>query len=331
MAIGTGGCMLAGKRPLPLLWIADNWGSLLSTSALFANIFCVALHVYTVRAGKAVRMSGNVIYDFFMGAALNPRIADIDLKMLAEIRVSWITLFMLTCGAASKQIERDGHISGPMLTLVIAHFLYSNACMKGEACVPTTFDIFYEKDGWMLIFWNLTGVPFVYTWNSFYALYHYAGEKRDTFAWPYYASLIAVLLAAYYVWDASQSQRNHFRMWWNKSGESGIERPWAFPKLPWRTLNNPKWIDTEKGKPLLISGFCGMARKIHYTMDIIMALIWGLACGFDSPLPYYYVVFFTSFIAFRAGRDRKRCAKQYGKDWEQYEKEVPYVWFPGLI
>jgi delta24(24(1))-sterol reductase len=41
--------------------------------------------------------------------------------------------------------------------MILAHFLYANACMKGEECVPTTWDIFYEKFGWMLIFWNISG------------------------------------------------------------------------------------------------------------------------------------------------------------------------------
>lgn len=33
----------------------------------------------------------------------------------------------------------------------VAHFLYVNACMKGEECIPTTWDVFYEKDGFMLV------------------------------------------------------------------------------------------------------------------------------------------------------------------------------------
>ena len=46
--------------------------------------------------------------------------------------------------------------------MLIAHFIYANACQKGEECIPTSWDIFYEKWGWMLIYWNLAGVPFVY-------------------------------------------------------------------------------------------------------------------------------------------------------------------------
>lgn len=100
-------------------------------------------------------MTGNHIYDFFMGAYLNPRIGTLDLKMWAETRVSWILLFLLTLSCAFKQKEMLGYISFQMWIMILAHFLYANACQKGEECIPTTWDIFYEKWGWMLIYRNL--------------------------------------------------------------------------------------------------------------------------------------------------------------------------------
>jgi delta24(24(1))-sterol reductase len=35
-------------------------------------------------------MTGYFIYDLFMGAYLNPRIGIVDIKMVAEVRVSWL-------------------------------------------------------------------------------------------------------------------------------------------------------------------------------------------------------------------------------------------------
>lgn len=32
---------------------------------------------------------------------------------------------------------------------------------KGEECIPQTWDMFHEKWGFMVIFWNFAGVPFV--------------------------------------------------------------------------------------------------------------------------------------------------------------------------
>ena len=51
----------------------------------------------------------------------------------------------MTAGAAAKQYELYGTVSPSMCLMVLAHGLYVNACMKGEECVPTTWDIFFEK------------------------------------------------------------------------------------------------------------------------------------------------------------------------------------------
>ena len=57
-----------------------------------------------------------------------------------------------------------------MALMLLAHWLYTNACVKGEECIVPTWDIAHEKWGWMLCFWNLAGVPVMYTFNSMYLL-----------------------------------------------------------------------------------------------------------------------------------------------------------------
>lgn len=37
-----------------------------------------------------------------------------------------------------------------------------------------------------------------------------------------------------------------------------------------------------------------------------MALSWGLCCGFDAFLPYFYVCFFAGFLSTRVNRDNTR-------------------------
>ncbi|SRR6266436_8082245 len=46
-----------------------------------------------------------------------------------------------------------------------AHFVLGSC--KGEECIPQTWDMFHEKWGFMVIFWNFAGVPFVSLWNRF--------------------------------------------------------------------------------------------------------------------------------------------------------------------
>lgn len=317
----------------PLVWVADKWGELLTCAVVTADLVSIAAYVHAVTTGSAERMTGRPLYDFFMGAALNPRAFGLDLKMWSELRVSWITLFLLTLSAAAKQRAADWPrrgrrrpISGASLVMLTAHWLYTNACQKGEESVPFTWDIFHEKWGWMLIWWNLAGVPFVYCANSFFI-----AERDVQLSQSATCALLIVLLAAYYVWDTSQSQRTRFRM---KLQGLYVRRPWAFPVLPWGTLESPESIDTAQGYPLLTSGWVGMARKIHYTADLVMATCWALACGsspLEDPLPYFYPAFFLVMIVHRVGRDERRCREKYGRDWERYREAVPKCWIPGVV
>ena len=304
----------------PLTTVAEQFGPLMTVAMLSGNAVALAVYLAARFTGNAHRMSGNAVYDYFMGASLNPRIGSLDLKMWAEIRVAWILLFLLTASAAAKQYAAYGQLSTPMIFMLLAHGLYTNACMKGEECIPTTWDIFYEKWGWMLIFWNFAGVPFVYCFNSMYI----ASRPPFEHSLPYTVMCFALLLGAYYVWDTAQSQRNRFRM---KLRGTYVPRR-SFPQLPWGTLENPRYLQTVHGSKLLIDGWWRYARKIHYTADVLMALSWGLICGFDHFLPYFYVTFFVLMIAHRAHRDLDRCKRKYGEDWDRYRKEVPWLFVP---
>jgi delta24(24(1))-sterol reductase len=305
---------------LRLSALADNLGPMLSVAVLFANGLAIAVYLVTLAAGRQTRMTGNLTYDLFMGAILNPRVGRVDLKFFAETRISWILLFMLTLSAAAKHHEVHGSVSGPLLFMVVAHGLYTNAVMKGEECIPTTWDIFHEKWGWMLIFWNLVGVPWVYSFNAYYLLVN--GPVVHSPA--YLALLFAVLLGAYYVWDTAQSQKNRFRM-----QERGTYlRRRTFPQLPWGTLENPRYLRTANGGTLLVDGWWAWARKIHYAADVVMAFTWALSCGFRGVLPFLYPAFFLAMILHRAHRDERRCAAKYGADWERYLRTVRWRFIP---
>src|SRR5262249_4904911 len=161
-----------------------------------------------------------------------------------------------------------------------------------------------EKWGWMLIFWNLVGVPWFYSFNAYYLLV--SGEASPSPVMM--VALFVALAVAYYVWDSAQSQKNRYRMM-----ERGtFIRRRTFPQLPWGKRKNPRVLVTERGGTLLVDGWWRYARKIHYSADILMAWTWALCCGFGSPLPYIYPVFFLGMILHRARRDEARCRTKYG-------------------
>ena len=81
-----------------------------------------------------------------------------------------------------------------------------------------------------------------------------------------------------------------------------------------------------------------------------MALAWSLPTGFDTPITYFYVIYFAVLLIHRQRRDDDHCAKKsdfefdfkcacetniglffrYGKDWKKYCEIVPYRIIPYI-
>ncbi|RAK99546.1 c-24(28) sterol reductase [Aspergillus ibericus CBS 121593] len=303
--------------------LVDEFGPLMTVAICSGFLVSIIAYVSAFARGAQHRMTGSHIYDFFMGAELNPRLFGwLDMKMFFEVRIPWYILFLLTLGTALKQWEDYGYVSGPVSFLLMAHFLYANACAKGEELIITSWDMYYEKWGFMLIFWNLAGVPMSYCHCTLYL----ANHDPATYKWnPMALGLLFIMyLFAYWVWDTCNSQKNIFRA--QERGKP-VNRK-TFPQLPWRSVKNPVSIKTKTGDSILCDGWYGMARKVHYSCDWFFALSWGLITGFNSPFPWFYSWFFTVMIIHRAHRDIERCRERYGEAWREYERRVPYLFIP---
>ncbi|KAF8749322.1 ERG4 ERG24 ergosterol biosynthesis protein [Rhizoctonia solani] len=219
--------------------IIDNFGELMTVAMIYGFVVSIAVYYLTIWFGEPMRMSGNFMYDFFMGACLNPRIGNVDLKMWAEVRIPWVLLFLIA----------------NMAFMILATGLYINACAKGEECIPQTWDMFHEKWGFMIVFWNFAGVPFTYCYSIVYMASHDPSTYR--FSTPTYIALYCTLLTAYYIFDTSMSQKSRFKM----QMQGTYEPRWTFPQLPWGTIENPTYIQTAHGNKLLTSGWWQFARK----------------------------------------------------------------------
>jgi delta24(24(1))-sterol reductase len=234
-----------------LYHIIDEFGPLMSVAILSGFLVSIVAYTSALYRGKEHRMTGYTMYDFFMGAELNPRMFGIlDFKMFFEVRLPWYILFLITLGTAARQYELYGYVSGEIGLLLMAHFLYANACSKGEECIVPTWDMYYEKWGFMLIFWNLAGVPLTYIHCTVYLANHHP----STYTWNKYALAVLYLayLFVYWVWDTTNSQKNRFRA---KESGGAITRK-AFPQLPWQSVENPRVIRSEDGGTILADGWC---------------------------------------------------------------------------
>jgi delta24(24(1))-sterol reductase len=124
----------------PLYTILDEFGPILSVAICSGFLVSIVAYFSALARGAQHRMTGYPLYDFFMGAELNPRMFGIlDFKMFFEVRLPWYILFLLSCAAASRQYEKYGYVSAEVAFLVMAHFLYANACSKGEECIVASW------------------------------------------------------------------------------------------------------------------------------------------------------------------------------------------------
>jgi delta14-sterol reductase/lamin-B receptor len=97
----SGVYQIQGFRPLNLSLVYDHYVQLITISILGATLLSVYLYASSFIGTKILAKGGNtgsVIYDFFIGRELNPRIGSLDLKEFCELRPGLIGWFVLNLG-----------------------------------------------------------------------------------------------------------------------------------------------------------------------------------------------------------------------------------------
>lgn len=120
--------------------LIDEFGPIMSVGICSGFLVSIVAYVSALARGAEHRMTGSHVYDFFMGAELNPRLFKwLDMKMFFEVRIPWYILFLLSLATALKQWEIYGKVLGEVGFILMAHFLYANACSKGEELIITSW------------------------------------------------------------------------------------------------------------------------------------------------------------------------------------------------
>ncbi len=291
--------------------VYDNFGGIISAGIIFVYAFAAFLYFFGKKTGSD-NPSGSIIQDFFLGTSLNPRIppkTGFDLKFFCEARPGLIGWMMINFSFMAVQYRTHGEITLAMAVTVAIQFLYVADYYLHEPAILTTVDIVHDRFGWMLAFGDLVWVPLTYSLQAFYLIGH-------PHALPVMAAAGIILLnmAGYYIFRATNLQKHRFR---TRPGQ----RIWG---------HEPRFIQTSHGNRILVSGFWGLARHFNYVGDIMMALAWCLPCLFDSPIPYFYVIYFTALLVHRERRDDRKCSLKYGTDWDEYKKLVPWRIVPRI-
>eukprot|EP00761_Pharyngomonas_kirbyi_P004837 gb/GECH01004842.1/.p1 GENE.gb/GECH01004842.1/~~gb/GECH01004842.1/.p1 ORF type:complete len:392 (+),score=77.89 gb/GECH01004842.1/:1-1176(+) len=287
--------------------IYDHYGPLLSTATLFSFLLSIYLYIQGVLSSETNFKTDNILLNYWHGVQLNPHILGINVKFFSY-RPAFVLQALINVSAAAKQYQEYGFLSPAMILFFAINFGYMFDYFYVENCIVSTWDIIEENFGFMLVFGDYVWIPFVFSLQSLYLIHmnHTLNPIR-------FALTVIFFVAGYIIFRGANSQKHQFR---------------EDPKKPiWG--KKPQVIETET-RPLLVAGWWGIARKINYLGDILIAISWSIPCGISYFLPWLYPVYLTALLLHRAQRDDARCRTRYKKYWEQYCERVPYILIPYI-
>jgi Delta14-sterol reductase len=291
--------------------------------------------------------SGNILYDFFIGRELNPRIVlpnslpliggqVVDIKAFNEMRPGLIGWIILNLAFIAHQYRMHGSISDSILFITAFQALYCLDALYMEPAILTTIDITTDGFGYMLAFGDYAWLPFIYSMQA-----RYLSVYPLHLGIAGIAGILAVQGVGYWIFRSSNNEKNRFR---------------TDPTDP--RVAHLESITTHTGSKLITSGWWGTARHINYLGDWIMSWSYclptgiagyivhrytnpvtgnvtveveqGEAKGWGMIFTYFYIVYFGVLLVHRQLRDDEKCAQKYGKDWDKYLAKVKSRIVPGI-
>ena len=364
MGVALAGTILQGSEFPLWTFIWDNYTQILTANLGIAFVLACFVYVrsFSVRPNDpdhrelaAGGHSGNLVYDWFIGRELNPRInlpffGTVDIKAFCELRPGMLGWIMVDLASIARQYHLRGYISDSILLITTFQAVYVFDALWMEPAILTTMDITTDGFGFMLAFGDLVWVPFIYSLQARYlSVYPVHLGISGTLA------VLAVQGLGYYIFRSANNEKNRFR---------------TNPDDP--KVAHLEYIETASGSKLLVSGWWGTARHINYLGDWIMAwsyclptgiagylihrsspalvsdgqspadgsfvggapikvdVVQGEARGWGMAFTYFYVLYFYVLLIHREMRDEEKCLRKYGRDWEKYRKRVPWRILPGV-
>ncbi|KDQ62213.1 hypothetical protein JAAARDRAFT_30111 [Jaapia argillacea MUCL 33604] len=309
LALGLTAGWIVRFGPQSFTFFYERWVGFVTASLLMSVVQALGCYAASFQDNKLLALGGNTgsfIYDFFIGRELNPSIGSFDIKSFNELRPGLILWVLINISMACEQaVRRGGTITDSMWLVLIFQTFYVADGLYNEPAILTTMDITTDGFGFMLSVGDLTWVPFVYSLQA-----RYLAFKPVELGPVWTAVVLGVDLLGYYIFRDANGEKNDFR--------NG------------RNPKNLKFFVTASGSKLLTSGWWGLSRHPNYFGDLLMALAWSLPTGFDTPITYFYPIYFAVLLIHRQRRDDENCEKKYGEDWHKYMKMVPYRIIPYL-
>ncbi|MEZ4383234.1 MAG: DUF1295 domain-containing protein [Nannocystaceae bacterium] len=278
-----------------------------------ANVISIAASVWLyvggkrrVAAGQADgELTGNPIADFWYGVELNPTLAGVDIKIFAY-QPSLIGLHVLVAAFAYLHVETVGTMTPQMFLYQAFWWLYLYTHYRDEPGLTSMWDVIAERFGFMLVWGDLTLVPFFYC----IAGWTLVGQS-EPISTATALGLSALFLVGLWIFRGANKQKHQFKL----------------------DRNTPIWgkVPEVLGDRLLVSGFWGIGRKLNYTGELTVYLAIALTAGTAAGIePFLVFLWLLSLLLHRAWRDDKRCRARYGELWAAYCERARFKMIPFL-
>jgi delta14-sterol reductase len=292
--------------------IAQHFWSLLIVALALSTVITLALLAWGRRAGPVCRSPESTdlpipewAKTFWFGNECNPELFGVDLKLFFY-QPSLIGAYLVNVSFAFAQWERHGFVTPQMLCLCLFWFTYLFTHYVKEEFMLSTWDVMAENFGFMLVWGDLTYVPFLYSLPGWWMV-----DAIEPFSGAAIVALIAFHFAALAIFRQSNWQKERFK-------QDPTAPIWGKP---------PRLV----GGKLLASGYWGVGRKVNYTGEILVYVSFAACAGFTALGPWILPLALLGLLTHRAHRDDKRCRAKYGALWAEYGKiarwrVIPFVY-----
>lgn len=357
-AIGT---YLYGAEWAFWTFITTNYLQLLTVNILLSVAISIFVYVrsFSVKSGNSDLRelaqgghTGSMVYDFWIGRELNPRITlpafrEVDIKGWLETRPGLTGWALLDLAFIAQQFRNYGYLSDSIVFTAAVQIFYILYGQYNEDRILTMMDMTTDGLGFMLTFGDIVWVPFLYSTQCRYLAIH-----PVRLGWAGLLGVSLVFALGLHIFRASNLQKSAFR---------------ANPEDP--SIKGLSYIQTKRGTRLLTAGWWGRSRHINYFGDWLQAAPFSLptgiagyvvlpaggalansfaaskevitmldgrlvtqgeARGWGMAFTYFYVIYFAILLIHRERRDDEACKEKYGEDWEKYKEIVKWRILPYI-
>ncbi|KAJ9630414.1 erg24, C-14 sterol reductase [Taxawa tesnikishii (nom. ined.)] len=329
MAICAAGTLAQGTHFPLWTFIHNNYIQILTSNILISYALATYVYVKSFSVKPKEPSKRELAPGESLATSFTIGFGEIDIKSFMELRPGMLGWILLDLAFVAGQYGTYGKITASMLIVVISQAVYVFDALYMEPAILTTMDIATDGFGFMLAFGDLAWVPFIYSITAKYLSIH-----PVELGWTEIAAILGLQWSGYYIFRASNNEKNIFR---------------TNPEDP--RVKHLTYIQTSRGTRLITSGWWGRARHINYLGDWLMSWSYclptllsgyvirtsiltgeknvtqgadGAMKGWALPITYFYMLYFAVLLIHREGRDEEKCRRKYGKDWEEYCRQVPW-------